>query len=148
MTGSQHVTTELVDAVARAPFDSGRAGCPWDAVAPIHQYGLRARALSFLGDAIPVMLAQGWRPPTVKIANREQLEALPVGSAIASNGTVWQSEKRFTGTLSAADVVEGREVGFEVIWGCGYFGIPHRSVGVMAKMGLPAELILVGTDRS
>lgn len=148
MTASQHLTTELVDAVARAPFDSGRAGCPWDAVAPIHQYGLRARALSFLGDAIPVQLAQGWRPPAVKIANREQLEALPVGSAVLRNGIVWQSEKSYRTPLSAADVLDGVEAKFDVVWACAVTGFPARSVGVMAKMGLPAELILVGTDRS
>lgn len=148
MTGNQHITTELVDAVARAPFDSGRAGCPWDAVAPIHQYGLRAGALSFLGDAIPVMLAQNWRPPAVKILNREQLAALPVGSAIVSGGAVWQSWKNYTSPLTAADILDGREGEYEVIWGSSAFGIPHRSVAVMAKMGLPAELLLVGTDQA
>ncbi|MBG6085831.1 hypothetical protein IW252_002598 [Zhihengliuella flava] len=60
---TNHVTAELVDAVARHPYDSGKAGVPWEVVPDAMKYGLREIALAFLNDAVPVLLAAGWSPP-------------------------------------------------------------------------------------
>jgi|GEM_PF-5275677 len=147
MTGNPHITTELVAAVARTPYDSGRAGCPWDAVAPITQYAIKASALAFLGDAIPVMRAQGWRPPAVTITNREHLAALPIGSAVVKDGIVWQSEKWSDAPLSAADVLDEREGEFETTWVSGGVWGGRRSAAAMAA-ALPMELIMEGTGRA
>jgi len=90
MTHQPHITAELVNTVARAPFDTGRAGVPWEAVAPITQHALRESALAFLADTLPVLIERGWQPPRRTITTHRELDALPVGAEVVDrDGDTW-----------------------------------------------------------
>ncbi|PRA13335.1 hypothetical protein CQ010_01425 [Arthrobacter sp. MYb211] len=58
--------TELAQTVAQRPYAGDNTPCPWEAVAPIAQTMLRARASALLADVMPVLIAAGWKPPKRK----------------------------------------------------------------------------------
>ena len=64
---SEHITTELVEGIAKHSVEHAEHGCPWDVVDPLVQYGIRERVLEFMRHAVPVMLEQGWQPPEPRI---------------------------------------------------------------------------------
>ncbi|MBG6083261.1 hypothetical protein [Zhihengliuella flava] len=60
----RHITPELVETIARRPYDTGKASVPWDVIPDATKHGLQKIVLAFLNDAVPAMTAAGWTPPT------------------------------------------------------------------------------------
>lgn len=56
--------TSLPEQIARHHFQRPEAPCPWEAVDPLTQAGIIRAAATWLEDAIPVLTANGWTPPT------------------------------------------------------------------------------------
>lgn len=71
--GATELDVNLAVKVARAPYDTGRARVPWDAVDPLTQKVLVNVAAAYLRDALPVLTAAGWVPPETVSAIRDHI---------------------------------------------------------------------------
>lgn len=65
---SEHITTELVDAVARHAYVEagrhfGRDASDFDAEGPERQQEMREGAKTMLELVVPVLIEDGWQPP-------------------------------------------------------------------------------------
>ena len=58
-----HATRELVEAIAKHSVEHCAEPCPWDAVAPIVQFGIKEQVLRYLNHTIPALIDAGWTPP-------------------------------------------------------------------------------------
>ena len=61
---SDHITTELVTAVARHTVEADETSpAAWESLDKLTQLLLMERVTAFLADAIPVLIEHGWTPP-------------------------------------------------------------------------------------
>ena len=61
---TDHITTELVTAVARHAAETDETSpTAWESLDKLTQFLLMERVTAFLADAIPALIEHGWTPP-------------------------------------------------------------------------------------